>query len=794
MCVGQLLRRPVLLVLLAALIAALMPVAGQADFVFLKDGTILRGDVQREGVAYRDNPSGQDFWMAKIGGFYLVDDRTRKIIFSQRNVLAAMPDPTEGEESKETFRLSHALHHRGARGLSRVSILSTGPWDATGVRRITVKHGADSNAKTEDIYQCIIAITPHTVRASTRGHVWSCNYLASEFDPDTLVEIIRHNLPKEKHKPTDPLERHFSIFRFCVQAGWLDQAEAELKTILKEFPDTKEKVEEQQKKLRKLRAANSAVEIERAAKAGQHQRLRKLLAEFSEEDAAEDVKQKVASLRLRAQEADKNLKETRELFDLVSKQANGAQLPRSFSEAVAEIARDLNLDTFPRLEAFIRLAKQEERNRTQGRKPELTPDQLLALAISGWIMGNSGADSKVAVTDGLWQGRQLVLDYLRTGEGNTRLRMAEKYISSDHRRREDEITQLIELLPPPEADWQVKAEPFDAKARDGTAYRLLLPPEYHHHRGYPLLIVLPNVGEKPAEAANRYRTLAAQHGYLLAAVEWADLLQDSYKESEKEQRSVVEVLRDVRRRFQVDSERIFLAGFDESGKMAYDVGLSNPDLFAGVVVMCGRNGKHFSSYRCNAQYLPFYVVDGEKNGKNQVQYGKEYENANRAVFRTWVPLGYPSVYVEYTGRGHEFFQGELPSIFEWMNHKKRARGLPELGKVETSLAQDFYSLRPSNNRFYWITLDENRTQSGARVAARIIESNVIGMRLQGTQRASLWLNTAMVDFEQPLEIRLLPPFGKTIKKNIGPDLKVLLEDFYLRGDKRNLFVDKVDLP
>ncbi len=793
MCVGQLLRRPVLLVLLAALIAVLMPVAGQADFVFLKDGTILRGDVQREGVAYRDNPSGQDFWMAKIGGFYLVDDRTRKIIFSQRNVLAALPDPTEGEESKETFRLNHVLRNNPPRYLTAIQIDRTGGLDITGVRKITVSHGRGSKATTEDMDQCLIAITPHTVRASTRGHVWSCNYLANEFKREELLEVIRHHMEK-KNEPSDLLERHFSVYRFCVQAGWLELAKAELEVIEKAFPDTKEKVADQQKKLRKLLAAHRAAEIELAAKAGQHRRLRKLLGEFSEEDAADEVKQKVASLRLRAQEADKNLKETRELFDLVRKQANGAQLPRSFSEAVAEIARDLNLDAFPRLEAFTRMAKQEERNRTQGRKPELTPDQLLALAISGWIMGNSGADSKVAVTDGLWQARQFVLDYLRTGEANSRLKMAEKYISSDHRRREDEITQLIELLPPPEADWQVKAEPFDAKARDGTAYRLLLPPEYHHHRGYPLLIVLPNVGEKPTEAANRYRMLAAQHGYLLAAVEWADLLQDSYKESEKEQRSVVEVLRDVRRRFQVDSERIFLAGFDESGKMAYDVGLSNPDLFAGVIVMCGRNGKHFSSYRCNAQYLPFYVVDGEKNGKNQVQYNREYENANRAVFRTWVPLGYPSIYVEYTGRGHEFFQGELPSIFEWMNHQKRAHGLPELGKVETSLARDFYSLRPSNNRFYWITLDENRTQSGARVAARIVESNVIGVRLQGTQRASLWLNTAMVDFEQPLEIRLLPPFGKTIKKNIGPDLKVLLEDFYLRGDKRNLFVDKVDLP
>ncbi len=47
--------------------------------------------------------------------------------------------------------------------------------------------------------------------------------------------------------------------------------------------------------------------------------------------------------------------------------------------------------------------------------------------------------------------------------------------------------------------------------------------------------------------------------------------------------AVVNVLKDLRRRFNVDSDRMFLLGAGEGGAMALDVGLSHPDLFAGVI-------------------------------------------------------------------------------------------------------------------------------------------------------------------------------------------------------------------
>jgi pimeloyl-ACP methyl ester carboxylesterase len=323
-------------------------------------------------------------------------------------------------------------------------------------------------------------------------------------------------------------------------------------------------------------------------------------------------------------------------------------------------------------------------------------------------------------------------------------------------------------------------------------YRLELPPEYHPHRSYPLLIALPNTEEDPKAMLARWSNHARDHGYILVVPRWADPLQLSYQGTEREQDAVPHVLRDVRRRFNVDPDRVFMTGFDQSGMLAYDVGLAKPDLFAGVVVFGAPPGKFGRSYKFNAQYLPFYVVEGQKSPHNT--------GGNRDLFTYWVERGFPSLYVEYGGRGLEFFPAELPYIFDWMARKRRARGLPELGGPDPeggALGREFRTERQGDNRFYWLSSDDlsvgnNRVAS---ITARIVAGdNSILVQQAGFKQLSVWLNSAMVDFEQPVEVRVNPGSGtgKQFKGRLTPDLRILLEDFYQRGDRRNLFVARVD--
>src|SRR5207244_5425519 len=119
----------------------------------------------------------------------------------------------------------------------------------------------------------------------------------------------------------------------------------------------------------------------------------------------------------------------------------------------------------------------------------------------------------------------------------------------------------------------------------------------------------------------------------------------------------------LRRRFSVDSDRVFLFGREQGGLMAYDIGLSHPDQFAGVMpqnaaprYVKGGGGDFISRYWPNAQYLPFYVVEGDVNGGNPT--------CNRHVFKEWIRWQYPCIYVEYKGRGSEWFAAEPPIMMD----------------------------------------------------------------------------------------------------------------------------------
>jgi predicted esterase len=370
------------------------------------------------------------------------------------------------------------------------------------------------------------------------------------------------------------------------------------------------------------------------------------------------------------------------------------------------------------------------------------------------------------------------------------------------------MAQLLSLLPPSEPPARFDPEPMKlqvkltAMRREAVTYHVLLPPEYHHGRNYPVLFVLHEGGRKPLDMLNEWRGLAAQHGYVLVATEWEEPLSQTYAFTAEEQAAVVEVLRDLRRRFQVDSDRVFLFGFGEGANMAYDVGLSHPDLFAGIVPMSGRPRYHALSYWHNAQYLPFYSICGTYDG----ELPDPDQHRTRHQFKNWVTRGYPALLVEYKGRGLEWFGGELPTVFEWMSRKKRAPGFPELGKssVRSSLGDEFQTMRPTDNHFYWLSTEEvldrnlnearswNNRTAPATLQASISQGNLINLHVYGLKQVTVWLGSGMIDFEKPVTFRINGRETAWRNRPVKPNLGVLLEDFYQRGDRQRLFWARVD--
>src|SRR4029079_4233731 len=100
-------------------------------------------------------------------------------------------------------------------------------------------------------------------------------------------------------------------------------------------------------------------------------------------------------------------------------------------------------------------------------------------------------------------------------------------------------------------------------------------PDYHHRRSYPVVILLHSGREKAEEMLERFTAEAAKYGFILAAPLWHgnNVFKKRIQPGAKEREIVCDALRDLRRRFNVDSDRVFLFGREDGATLAFDVGL-----------------------------------------------------------------------------------------------------------------------------------------------------------------------------------------------------------------------------
>jgi hypothetical protein len=503
----------------------------------------------------------------------------------------------------------------------------------------------------------------------------------------------------------------------------------------------------------------------------------------------------VHELKTRLEADSQRLRQSQHFLKVLPDRIEG-QDRGAYAEHAAGILKELTLDTLPRLEKFLDLAREWDLATKQKQTPARTPQQLLNFALTGWLLGAEPAEDDSALALGLWRTRELILKHQRTEEPEVRKALLAAH-EKDSKLGADVVARLIRYLPPADPLVKVGPMPLQLKGRPaaggaGAEYLLHLPPEYNPSRFYPVLIVLHKAGQKPAQMLDKWKHLAARHGFLLAAPAWGG--NTGYHYSATEHAAVLDCLRDLRLRFGVDSDRVFLFGAQEGGLMAYDVGLAHPHEFAGVAVMSAAPYLFPGMYRNNAQYLPLYAVDGERNGLSS--------ETNRKHFERWVRQHYPVLFVEYRGRGKDWFGAELPTMMDWMSRKKRAHPQQELGRANRN--EEFLTMRETDNRFYWLgtssinnsclndAADWNRNCRPASMQARIAGANFISARTSGLRQLTIWLGPGMVNFNQPVKVFVNAlPMGQGFK--VQPGLETLLEDYYQRGDRLRLYLAKIDV-
>lgn len=269
-------------------------------------------------------------------------------------------------------------------------------------------------------------------------------------------------------------------------------------------------------------------------------------------------------------------------------------------------------------------------------------------------------------------------------------------------------------------------------------------------------------------------------------------MSQAYEYSLDEHAAVLGSLRDALQRFSIDTDRIFLSGHSQGGDAAWDIALSHPDLWAGVLpfVALANHGnkespRYVTHYHKNARYVAWYFVSGEKDSKRTELNATDFHRYFRQV-------GLDFMLTEYLGRGHEALSDEILRAFRWMNLQRRRPAPTEFEVV---------SRRPWDN-FFW-SLEMYGLLEKAMVApsawpppgssrpmpisVAIREKRNVTISARAAE-LHVWLSPEDVDFDTDVNVTVN---GRKIARQVQPSTEVLLEDARTRGDRQRPFWAKV---
>lgn len=781
MHVRRLERRPSVawLSVLAAILA--LPVSHIADAgeLTLKSGLHLHPGATQPlaTISLNAPPPGGDIVSFP---FWLLDDGMRRYFVGNRQVAVANRNVQLAEF--ERFEITPKRKGGSETFESVGPYRSTTPFNEFGHREVALQ---TSKGTLKTYHQGITQLRPQSCTVTGLDHTWEFSIATTSLRREELTPLLRKCITN-----LESPEERFKVVRFYQQAGLYDLAIEELETIARELPDQKAKCEEGFIEARQLYARRLLGELKNRRQAGQHRLVAETLKKFPTQNIGADILRDVRHLQTEVAEVAEKIEHVKQLLGDLQEGLNEEQL-KQVAPLRDEVLEQLDEETLPRLESFLKLEKDEE----------LSKAQKLALAYSGWVVGQANATTDLANAIRWWQARFHILQYLRATHPSLRgPALAE--LKATEGVGAKTVEQLVQMLPPvtdtPELQsGRVTAitvhEPGRTREDDDspTAFRysVLLPPEFNPHHTYPMIVALHEGGWTPERVlqwwgGNDASPLQSQrHGYIVIAPEYLPPKFGDPLPAPTET-IVWECLRDARRRFLIDSDRVFLSGHGRGADAAFDVALARPDLFAGVMPISGgviapkgTAVRDSMKLQENARLQAWYVVLGE------FDFGLFDRHAH--WFESQMLNGTDILVSQYKARGHETFYSEIHRLFEWMELHRRPAEPKEF---------DFRSLRTMDVRLHWVRWADATPKTKQRPAkpapiilnARILpgETEKKSIVLGGHGPVTVWLNANLIDLDKRLSITI--DGQRKFNDFLKPEIEAVLEDFRQRGDRQRL--------
>ncbi len=731
----------------------------------------------------------------------LMPDGLRRVFTSMRNL-------TNRVEVKATAFERFRIPQKVASGTKSIlgnagPIISRGPFDEFG-RRILRMASGDGPF---NLLQGVTEINPRYVKVEglaasgdLKATVSDMRFRTNSIPAQELRAIIYRTI-----NMNDPQQR-LRVYKLFFQAQRYGDAADELASIIKQFPDLAE-LKQQEVSLLQIGAEEFIKEIDRRRESGQHLLAIDRLKNFPEEGIAGVT---LVRVKEKLKDYDDILKQRDQIVAALDRdmgEISDPEFKKGVEELVTEIKETIKVSTLPRLADYDRLKDDKT----------LPADQRYALAVSGWVLGQGFTKAKtLSVALSAFQTRKLVLRYMKAS-GKEERAVILRLIDQQEAGTPEYLARIVlNMQPLGEAPKQAEGAPpgfyeLTCRGVSGDAapvpYLVQLPPEYDPRRFYPTIVALNGQNGSPRGQIDWWcgpplpdgsrPGQATRHGYIVIAPLWSRNGASSYLFSAEEHAAVLNSLRDATRRFSVDTDRVFLMGLAAGADAAWDIGLSHPDLWAGVLPVGPQvdeskdSDRYISRYKDNGKGLPFYFVCGEKDGQPlSVRWGKLVDKYIRAA-------GFDCTIVEYQGRGLEDYFEDVIEMFRWMEVYRR--------DFKRDKFDDFTTMRPWDNFAWCLEIDgipqkhivlplqwpAPKGGSPGKTSFKIAKTdsaNAITVKSVG-ENLTLCLSPDFVDFDKPIKVMR----GKVIPIKEKPSAETLLEDVRTRGDRQHPFWMKVSL-
>lgn len=216
------------------------------------------------------------------------------------------------------------------------------------------------------------------------------------------------------------------------------------------------------------------------------------------------------------------------------------------------------------------------------------------------------------------------------------------------------------------------------------AYQLLAPVHYEPNYAYPLLIWLHSAGDDQRQLRRvmphvslRNYVAVGPRGVVTEACGYSYCWTQELASPEAASRRMHESINVARAQYNVNPQRIFLAGMNDGGTMALRLALSEPELFAGVVSIGGAFPQNCAALsRLNsARDLPLLIMRGLDSA--------DYPEAQMCDEIRLFHAARLQVHLRQYHCGDELIEPMLRDLDSWL--MERVTGMPVLAESDAAV-------------------------------------------------------------------------------------------------------------